>query len=34
MIAYLSGPIENAKNDGASWRQDITLKEYLMVQSI
>jgi len=25
MIAYLSGPIENAKNDGASWRQDITL---------
>ena len=25
MIAYLSGPIENAENDGASWRQDITL---------
>ena len=25
MIAYLSGPIENAENDGASWRQDMTL---------
>ena len=25
MKAYLSGPIENAENDGASWRQDITL---------
>ena len=25
MIAYLSGPIENAKNSGASWRQDMTL---------
>ena len=25
MKAYLSGPIENAKNDGASWRQDMTL---------
>ena len=24
MKAYLSGPIENAENDGASWRQDIT----------
>tara|TARA_B000000609_G_scaffold139237_1_gene116722 strand:- start:66 stop:557 length:492 start_codon:yes stop_codon:yes gene_type:complete len=25
MKAYLSGPIENAENDGASWRQDMTL---------
>ena len=25
MKAYLSGPIENAENDGAFWRQDITL---------
>mgnify|MGYP005699005131 FL=1 len=25
MKAYLSGPIENAKNSGASWRQDMTL---------
>jgi len=25
MKAYLSGPIENAENDGASWRQNITL---------
>jgi hypothetical protein len=25
MKAYLSGPIENAENDGASWRKDITL---------
>ena len=25
MKAYLSGPIENAENDGASWRHDITL---------
>ena len=25
MIAYLSGPIENAENDGAKWREDITL---------
>ena len=25
MKAYLSGPIENAENDGASWRQDITV---------
>ena len=24
MIAYLSGPIENARNDGAGWRNDIT----------
>ena len=24
MIAYLSGPIENAHNDGADWRQGIT----------
>ena len=24
MIAYLSGPIENAHNDGANWRKDIT----------
>ena len=24
MIAYLSGPIENAHDDGASWRDDIT----------
>ena len=24
MIAYLSGPIENAANDGADWRNDIT----------
>ena len=24
MIAYLSGPIENAYNDGADWRNDIT----------
>ena len=24
MKAYLSGPIENAENDGASWRQDMT----------
>ena len=24
MIAYLLGPIENAYNDGADWRQDIT----------
>ena len=24
MIAYLSGPIENAQNDGAGWRNDIT----------
>ena len=24
MIAYLSGPIENALNDGAGWRNDIT----------
>ena len=24
MIAYLSGPIENAENDGASWRELIT----------
>ena len=24
MIAYLSGPIENAHNDGADWRNDIT----------
>jgi hypothetical protein len=24
MIAYLSGPIENAYNDGANWRNDIT----------
>ena len=24
MIAYLSGPIENAHNDGADWRDDIT----------
>ena len=24
MIAYLSGPIENAKNDGASWRKMMT----------
>jgi len=24
MIAYLSGPIENARNDGADWRNDIT----------
>ena len=24
MIAYLSGPIENAENDGAEWREDIT----------
>ena len=24
MIAYLSGPIENAFNDGADWRNDIT----------
>ena len=23
MIAYLSGPIENAHNDGATWRNDI-----------
>ena len=23
MIAYLSGPIENAHNDGADWRNDI-----------
>ena len=25
MKAYLSGPIENAERDGASWRQDMTL---------
>ena len=25
MIAYLSGPIENAHNDGADWRNDITI---------
>jgi len=25
MKAYLSGPIENAENDGASWRRDMTL---------
>ena len=25
MIAYLSGPIENAENDGAKWREDISL---------
>ena len=25
MKAYLSGPIENAVNDGALWREDITL---------
>ena len=25
MKAYLSGPIENAQNDGASWRHDMTL---------
>ena len=24
MIAYLSGPIENAENDGANWRELIT----------
>ena len=24
MIAYLSGPIENAENDGANWRESIT----------
>tara|TARA_B100002051_G_C16224674_1_gene387451 strand:- start:37 stop:498 length:462 start_codon:yes stop_codon:yes gene_type:complete len=24
VIAYLSGPIENAYNDGADWRNDIT----------
>ena len=24
MIAYLSGPIENAENNGADWRNDIT----------
>ena len=24
MIAYLSGPIENALNDGAGWRNDMT----------
>jgi len=24
VIAYLSGPIENAHNDGADWRNDIT----------
>ena len=24
MIAYLSGPIENANNDGAGWRNNIT----------
>ena len=24
MIAYLSGPIENAKNDGADWRLSMT----------
>ena len=24
MIAYLSGPIENAHNDGADWRNNIT----------
>ena len=24
MIAYLSGPIENAHNDGADWRNEIT----------
>ena len=24
MIAYLSGPIENAKDNGANWRNDIT----------
>ena len=24
MIAYLSGPIENAHNDGADWRSNIT----------
>ena len=31
MIAYLSGPIENAVNDGAGWRIEITkwLKEKL-----
>ncbi len=31
MIAYLSGPIENAHNDGADWRNDITqwLEQYL-----
>ena len=25
MVAYLSGPIENAKDDGISWRDDITI---------
>ena len=25
MISYLSGAMENAKNDGADWRQEITL---------
>ena len=25
MKAYLSGPIENAENDGASWRKNMTL---------
>ena len=24
MMVYLSGPIENAENDGAEWREDIT----------
>ncbi len=24
MIAYLSGPIENAENDGADWRKSLT----------
>jgi hypothetical protein len=24
MVAYLSGPIENAHNDGAFWREEIT----------
>ena len=24
MIAYLSGPIENAKNEGADWRNMMT----------
>ena len=23
MIAYLSGPIENAENDGADWRENV-----------
>ena len=25
MVAYLSGPIENAKDKGMSWREDITI---------